>query len=198
MLSTDGGRASNEPEAIDPEPGLGQSPNEPEALRKTLAKNNTLPKIDSDSSDSSLPPVGRWRRSIPKSWKKKAVPQVDLEYSYDATSDVHYFNPNSDGVTEIVDGSVRSTLVVKSMNGIVTIPINGSLVESKNIFELHNAKTQTDELEVHGLTELFEIIVDENIITQTAASGIPVITESGEAPPPADDDRWAEIRRSLR
>ena len=36
VLSTDGGRASNEPEAIDPEPGLGQSPNEPEALRKSF------------------------------------------------------------------------------------------------------------------------------------------------------------------
>ena len=67
VLSTDVGRAVNEPEAIDPESGLGQSPNKPEALRKTLPKNNTLLKIDSDSSESSTPPVGRWRRSIPKS-----------------------------------------------------------------------------------------------------------------------------------
>ena len=76
---------------------------------------------------------------------------MDLEYSYDATSDVHSFNPNHDGIIEAVDDSVRSTLVVKSVNGIVTIPINGPLVESKNIFELHNAETQTDELAVHGL-----------------------------------------------
>ena len=104
VLSTDGGRASNEPEASDPELGLRQSApsNEPEAVLKILPKTKILPKIDSDSSDSSQPPVGRWRRSIPKSWKSKAVPQVDLEYSYDATSDVHTFNPNHDGVIEAV------------------------------------------------------------------------------------------------
>ena len=44
VLSTDGGRAYNEPKAIDLEPGLGQSPNEPEALHKTLPKIQTLPK----------------------------------------------------------------------------------------------------------------------------------------------------------
>ena len=65
-------------------------------------------------------------------------------------------------------------------------------MESKNIFELPNAETQTDELAVHGLTEFVEIIVEKNIMTQTAASGIPVVTESGEAPLPADDGRWAE------
>ena len=82
--------------------------------------------------------------------------QWQVDYSDDATSDVHSFNPNCDGVTEVVDGSVRSTLVVKSINDIVTIPINGPRVESKNIFEMHNAETQTDELVVHGLTELVE------------------------------------------
>ena len=71
---------------------------------------------------------------------------MDLEYSYDATTDVHSFNPSHDDVIEEVDGSVKSTLVVKNVNGIVTIPINSPLVESKTIFELHNAETQTDEL----------------------------------------------------
>ena len=46
VLSIDGGRASNDPDAIDPEPGLRQSPNEPKALRKTLPQNNTLPTIN--------------------------------------------------------------------------------------------------------------------------------------------------------
>ena len=79
---------------------------------------------------------------------------------------MHSFSPNHDGVIEAVDDSVRSTLAVKSVNDIVTIPINGPLVESKNISEMHRAEPQTDELAVHGLTELVEIIVDENIITQ--------------------------------
>ena len=76
VLSTDGGRASSEPEAIDPAPGLRQSPNEPKALRKTLPKNHSLPKADSDSSESAIHSIGRWRTSIPKSWKKKTTPQV--------------------------------------------------------------------------------------------------------------------------
>ena len=116
---------------------------------------------------------------------------MGLEYLYDATADVHSFIPNNDGVIEDVDGHVRSTLVVKSVNVIVAIPINGPLVECKNISELHNAETQTDELAVHGLTELVEITMDANVIKQTAASRISVVTESGEAPPPADVGRWA-------
>ena len=74
---------------------------------------------------------------------------MDLEYSYDATSDVHSFSPNHGGVIEAVDDFVRSTLVVKSVNGIVAIPINGPLVESKNVLELHNAETQTEDLAYH-------------------------------------------------
>ena len=52
-----------------------------------------------------------------------------------------------------IDDSVRSTLVVKSMNGIVTIPINGLSVESKCIFEVHNTVAQTEELAFHGRLE---------------------------------------------
>ena len=61
---------------------------------------------------------------IPKSWKKSATPQVDSGYSYDAKNDIHSFNPVYDGVIEeVVDGSVKSTLVVKTENGIRTVPI---------------------------------------------------------------------------
>ena len=69
VLSTDGGRAYNEPEAIDHEPGLRQSAlsNEPEALRKTLPKIQTLPKIDSGRRTVK----GRWRQTVPVSWKTR-------------------------------------------------------------------------------------------------------------------------------
>ena len=76
-----------------------------------------------------------WMRSIPKSWKKSAFPQVDLGYSYDAESDIHSFNPVCDGVIEeVVDGSMNSTLVVKTVNGIRTVPIYTLAEESKGIF----------------------------------------------------------------
>ena len=100
LPSIDGGRASNRPEAS----------NEPEAivvdalsLSKELEPGNqrtgkTLLKTDSDSSESSRPSdhcsIGRWRRSIPKSWKKSATPQVDLGYSYDAESAQPSHNSN--------------------------------------------------------------------------------------------------------
>ena len=62
-------------------------------------------------------------------------------------------------------------------------------MEFKNILEVHNVDALIDELAAHGLTELVEIIENEDVITPTATSGIPVITVSGEAPPPADDGR---------
>ena len=120
---------------LDAEPGLGHT-----ALSKTLpSKSKPLSRVDNDSSESSLPTVGRWRRSIPKSWRAKAVPKVGLEYSPDATSDVHTINPVHGGVIDDSDEFVKLALVVKSVNGIVTIPINFPLLESKNIFEVHNA-----------------------------------------------------------
>ena len=145
QLSTDGGRAVG---VLDAEPGLGHT-----ALSKTLpSKSKPLSRVDIDSSESSGPPVGRLIRSIPKSWKAQAAP-VDLEYSYDATSDVHTINPVHAGVIDESDDFVRSTLVVKSVNGIVTIPINCLLAESKNIFEVHNTGTQTEDHAFHGLQE---------------------------------------------
>ena len=47
------------------------------------------------------------------------------------------------------------------------------------------------------MTELVEISPDENIIAQTATSGIPEITESGETPPPADDGSRAETQEEF-
>ena len=45
------------------------------------------------------------------------------EYSYDAKNDIHSFNPVYNGVIEeVVDGSVKSILVVKTENGIRTVP----------------------------------------------------------------------------
>ena len=85
-LSTDGGRASNAPE----------DSNEPEivvvaefSLSQELESDNQrtehiLPKTGSDSSESATPSIGRWRTSIPKSWKKKAAPQVTVERSTSA------------------------------------------------------------------------------------------------------------------
>ena len=63
---------------------------------------------------------------------------------------MHSFNPRYDGVVEDVDCSVNATLVVKTDTGPRTVPINVPLEESENIFELHNAATQTDELAMHG------------------------------------------------
>ncbi len=46
----------------------------------TLSKEEDPPKNDSDSSESSLRcGIGRWRRSIPRSWKRPATPRVDVE-----------------------------------------------------------------------------------------------------------------------
>ena len=64
VLSTDGGRASNEPESIDPELGLRKSAlsHEPEAI-------TTLPKIDGDQRTVK----GRWRQTVPTSWKTPVI-----------------------------------------------------------------------------------------------------------------------------
>ena len=74
---------------------------------------------------------------------------MDLEYSHDATSDVHTINPVHDGVIDDSADVVRPTLAVKSVNAIVTIPIDVPLVEFKNIFEVHNTGTQTKDFAFH-------------------------------------------------
>ena len=57
----------------------------------------------------------------------------------------------------------------KSVNDIVTIPINGPLVESKNIFEVHNTGTQTESLAAHGLQKIYdyELVDDDHMIDQS-------------------------------
>ena len=62
------------------------------------------------------------------------------------------------------------------------------------IVELHSVETQTEELSVHGSTEFIESVVDEDVVALSVASGIPVVTESGEAPPFPDDGRRAETQ----
>ena len=101
------------------------------------------------------------------------------EYHYDAKNDIHSFNPVYDGVVEkVVDGSVKSTLVVKTEGGIRTVPIyTPPNSDVSGTFEMCDAETQTDELEVHGLAELSEIAeLLEDMSTGTP--GISLITES--------------------
>ena len=104
--------------------------------------------------------------------------QVDLEYSFDEKSDIHSFNPVYDGVIEeVFDGSVKSMLVVKTENGIRTVPIYTPPEEFESTFEVCDAGTQTGELEMHGLAELPEVaeLLED---MSTATPGISSITES--------------------
>ena len=119
------------------------------------------------------------------------------EYSYDAQNDIHSFNPVYDGVIEeVVDGSVKSTLVVKTDNGIRTVPIYTPPSELENTCELCDAETQTDELEMHGLAELSEVAeLLEDMSTGTP--GISSITESRVVLPPADEAGEAETQEEL-
>ena len=99
-----------------------------------------------------------------------------MEYSYDEHSDIHTFSPFHDGVLEeVVDGSVKSTLVVKTENGIRTVPIYISPEEFENTCESRDAETQTDELEMHGFAELSEVaeLLED---MSTATPGISLIT----------------------
>lgn len=143
---------------LDAEPGLGHT-----ALSKTLpSASKPLVRVDSESSDSSGTPAGRWRRSIPKSWKAPKV-RMDHEYSYDAASDVHTINPVHDSVIDVDNDLAKSTLVVKTDDGSMTIPIKSPFAEFQHIFEVHNIGTQTDGLAFHGFQEDFESIDDDHI-----------------------------------
>ena len=78
---------------------------------------------------------------------------------------------------------------MRNEKGITTFPVYSPVKGVDNIVELHNAEMQTEELSMHGLTELVD-----DVVALSAASGIPVVTGSGEAPPPADDGRRAETQ----
>ena len=169
VFSTDLGACAG---AFDAQPGWGHT----DPSKALPSKGEPLLRVDSESSGSSGPPVGRRRRCIPKLWKAKAV-RTDLEYSHGATSDVHTINPVHDGVIDVSDDLVRPMLVAKSVGGIGTIPFNGPLVESKNVFEVHNTGTRTESLVFHRLQEEFEKndaelnigqgdVVDEKITVQ--------------------------------
>ena len=47
------------------------------------------------------------------------------------------------------------------------------------------------------MTNCIGSVVDEDVVALSVASGIPVGTESGEAPPPADDGRRAETQEEF-
>ena len=90
------------------------------------------------------------------------------EYSYASVHDLPTFHPVLDGVVEDGDESIKSTLVVKSVGGIITIPISGPLDESEDIFEVHNIGTQTESLATHGLQEIYDNVDDDQLIGQSA------------------------------
>ena len=121
---------------------------------------------------------------------------TEPEYSYDPVADVHSFNPLNMFIERPTRGRSRerSTIIIQNEKGITTIPVYNSVKGVDNILELHSVETQTEGLSMHGLTELVENVVDGGVIALSAASGIPVVTESGEAPPPADDGRRAETQ----
>ena len=74
------------------------------------------------------------------------------------------------------------------------IPIYVSVKGVDNIVELHSVETKTEEMSVHGMMEMMEGVVDGVVVTLSVASGIPVVTGFGEAPPSADDGRRAETQ----
>ena len=142
MLSIDGGRATHEPEAIDPEPGLRQSAlsNEPEALRKTLPKIKTLPKVDS----SRRAVKGRWGRIVPASWKTPVI-NTEPEYTYDPVTDVHSFNHLNTIIESPTRGRSRekSIIIAQNATGITTIRVHKLVNNVDNVVELHSVETQT-------------------------------------------------------
>ena len=83
---------------------------------------------------------GRWRQSAPKPWRVPTI-RVERTYEYDEVLDVHTFHPSYEYVVD--DGSTlnKSTLVVKSVGGLMTIPMHSPLEESENIVEVYNLKT---------------------------------------------------------
>ena len=86
------------------------------------------------------------------------------EYSYDPVKDIHSFKPTY--VERPTRGRSRdkSTIVGKNSRGITTIPLHGDEKPHDHIVELHSVETQTEDLAMHGLKELFEIFQDENNI----------------------------------
>ena len=127
---------------------------------------------------------------MPASWKTPVI-NTELEYSYAPVADVHSFNSLNTFIERPKRGrsTERSTIIMRNEKGITTFPVYNPVKGVDNIVELHNAETQTEELLMHGLTELVH-----DFAALSAASGIPVVTESGEAPPPADDGRRAETQ----
>ena len=115
---------------------------------------------------------------MPASWKTPVI-NTEPECSYDPVADVHSFNPLNMFIERPTRGRPRakSTIIVRNEKGITTIPVYSAVKSVDNIVELHSVGTQTEELSVHGLAELIENVVDEEVVALSVASGIPVGTE---------------------
>ena len=94
---------------------------------------------------------------MPASWKMPVI-DTELEYSYAPVADIHSFNPLNTFIERPTGGKSRekSTIIVQIARGITRIPVYNSVKGVDNIVELHSVETQTEELSVHGLTELID------------------------------------------
>ena len=90
-------------------------------------------------------------------------------------ADVHSFNPLNTFIERPTRGRSRerSTIIVHNDKGIKTIPVYNSMKGVDNIVELHSVETQTEELSMHGLTELVENFVDGDVIVLRAVPSAP-------------------------
>lgn len=81
-----------------------------------------------------------------------------MVYSFDAKKDILSLNPVCDDVIdEVVDGSMKSMLVVKIEHGIRTVSICIPPEESEGTCEVCDSETRTGDLAMHGSDELLEI-----------------------------------------
>ena len=96
---------------------------------------------------------------------------TEPEYTYDPVADFHSFNYQNTFIERPTRGRSRakSTIIFQNARGITAIPVYNSVKGVDNIVELHNVETQTEELSAHGLSELFENVVDGDVIALSAA-----------------------------
>ena len=114
---------------------------------------------------------------MPASWKTPVI-NTEPENSYDPVGDMHSFKPQNMFIETPTRGRSRekSNIIVRNEKGITTISVYGSVKGTENIVEVHSVETQTEELLVYGLAELIEKVVDEDVVSLSVASGIPVVS----------------------
>ena len=71
------------------------------------------------------------------------------------------------------------------------------MVESKNIFEVHNAGTQTDGLAFHGLQEDFERTDDDHIIGQGDVVDEKIIAQEETVEPSVSSDTQIIVQEEI-